>query len=134
VIHAGILNADNGAIHILNMGDPVRVVDLARSLIERQGLRPGHDVQIETIGLRPGEKLSEELVGNGESLAPSAHPQISLVRSASSLSRGRLGEVLEQLWIAIRKGDEAEVVRLFAECNFGFREAAIGIGADGDSR
>jgi FlaA1/EpsC-like NDP-sugar epimerase len=65
VIQAGSLG-NRGEIFILDMGDPVKIVDLARNLIELSGLVPGKDVEIEFTGLRPGEKLDEELLISGE--------------------------------------------------------------------
>lgn len=63
-------------IFTLDMGKPVRIVDLARQLIELSGLVPERDIRIEFIGLRPGEKLFEELSYRGESIEPTGHPKI----------------------------------------------------------
>jgi FlaA1/EpsC-like NDP-sugar epimerase len=65
-----------GEIFVLDMGQPVRIVDLARQLIELSGLRPDEDIQIEFVGLRPGEKLFEELSYQGENYAPTQHAKI----------------------------------------------------------
>ena len=65
VIQAGSLG-QGGEIFLLDMGDPVKIVDLARNLIELSGLVPDRDVTIEFTGLRPGEKLDEELLIAGE--------------------------------------------------------------------
>ncbi len=65
-----------GEIFVLDMGKPVKIVDLARQLIELSGLRPNEDIQIEFIGLRPGEKLFEELSYRGENLTTTPHPKI----------------------------------------------------------
>jgi FlaA1/EpsC-like NDP-sugar epimerase len=58
------------------MGKPVKIVDLARQMIELSGLKPDEDIQIEFIGIRPGEKLFEELSHTGENFAPTTHPKI----------------------------------------------------------
>jgi FlaA1/EpsC-like NDP-sugar epimerase len=65
IIRAGTFGA-HGEIMMLDMGDPVKIVDLAKNLIELSGLEPERDVKIEFTGLRPGEKLNEELLGAGE--------------------------------------------------------------------
>jgi FlaA1/EpsC-like NDP-sugar epimerase len=65
-----------GEIFVLDMGKPVRIVELARQLIELSGLRPGIDIEIEFTGLRPGEKLFEELNHDTENTVPTSHPKI----------------------------------------------------------
>ena len=65
-----------GEIFVLDMGQPVKIVDLARQLIELSGLRPDEDIEIEFVGLRPGEKLYEELSYEGENIAPTNHAKI----------------------------------------------------------
>jgi len=67
---------DGGEIFVLDMGKPVRILDLASEMIHLSGLTPGEDIDIEFIGLRPGEKLFEELCADKESTAPTHHPKI----------------------------------------------------------
>jgi FlaA1/EpsC-like NDP-sugar epimerase len=65
-----------GEIFVLDMGKPIKIVDLARQLIELSGLRPDEDIEIEFVGLRPGEKLFEELSHKGENITPTNHSKI----------------------------------------------------------
>jgi FlaA1/EpsC-like NDP-sugar epimerase len=75
VIEAGAL-ATGGEIFILNMGQPVKIMDLAENLIRMAGLTPGVDIQIEIVGLRPGEKLYEELLLDEEGLTVTTNDKI----------------------------------------------------------
>lgn len=65
-----------GEIFVLQMGKPVKIVDVARNLIELSGYEPDRDIQIKFIGLRPGEKLHEKLELRGEQFEPTAHPRV----------------------------------------------------------
>jgi len=65
-----------GEIFVLDMGQPIKIVDLARQMIELSGFKPDEDIAIEFVGLRPGEKLYEELSYKGENVTPTNHPKI----------------------------------------------------------
>jgi FlaA1/EpsC-like NDP-sugar epimerase len=84
VIQAGAM-ARGGEVFVLDMGEPVRIADLARSMIRLSGLteksvdQPGGDIEIQPVGLRPGEKLFEELL-IGDNVVPSMHPRIMCAR------------------------------------------------------
>ena len=67
-----------GEIFVLDMGEPVKIVDLARELITISGFRPGEDIEIVFSGIRPGEKLFEELSIKGENMQLTRHPKISI--------------------------------------------------------
>jgi len=77
VLQAGAMGK-GGEIYLLHMGEPVRIVDLARDMITLSGLRPGVDVDIVFSGVRPGEKLFEELSADGEHVCPTSHPKIGI--------------------------------------------------------
>lgn len=78
VLQAGAMG-QGGEIFLLDMGEPVKIVDLARDLITLSGLRPGEDIEIVFTGMRPGEKLFEELSIEGEDVARTAHPKIGIM-------------------------------------------------------
>ncbi len=80
VLHAAAMG-EAGAIYVLDMGDQIKIVDLARNLIRLAGLMPEEDIAISFVGLRPGEKLYEELVGQGESVEPSQLEKVMKVKS-----------------------------------------------------
>jgi len=77
VLQAGTMGR-GGEIYVLEMGDPIRIVDLARDMITLSGLRPGVDIEIVYTGIRPGEKLFEELSIAGEDVSPTRHPKIGI--------------------------------------------------------
>ena len=79
VLQAAALST-GGEVFTLDMGEPVRILDLAERLIRLSGRIPGQDVPIEIIGVRPGEKLSENIVAGDEKQLPSGHPAIVVSR------------------------------------------------------
>ncbi len=79
VLEAGAY-AKNGQIFVLNMGDPVRIADLAKNMIRLSGYEPGVDIKIQYIGLRPGEKLYEELLMNEEGMQTTENSRIFIGR------------------------------------------------------
>jgi FlaA1/EpsC-like NDP-sugar epimerase len=85
-----------GEIFILDMGEPVRIVDLAKDMIRLSGLRPGDDVEIRFTGIRSGEKLYEELQTIGEAIAKTRHPKIFIGRIAP-LSPQEMADALENV-------------------------------------
>lgn len=105
---------NNGDVYILDMGEPVRVVDLARDLIRLSGLEPDVDVAIEFTGSRPGEKLREELVDDGEPRMPTHHDKI-FVTHPEPLSADVLDELVDDLTDAALRADDDEIRRLFDE-------------------
>ena len=78
IVQAGAIGG-RGQVYVLDMGEPVRIVDLAEKMIRLSGKEPGREIAIEFVGPAPGEKLHEELVGDGETVTPSRHPKIDLI-------------------------------------------------------
>jgi FlaA1/EpsC-like NDP-sugar epimerase len=78
IVQAGAIGG-RGQVYVLDMGEPVRIVDLAEKMIRLSGKEPGREIAIEYVGPAPGEKLHEELVGDGETVTPSRHPKIDLI-------------------------------------------------------
>lgn len=72
-----------GELYVFDMGEPVRIYDLALQLIQLSGLRPGIDIEVKEVGLRPGEKLYEELLANEENTVPTHHPKIFIATAIS---------------------------------------------------
>lgn len=82
VLEAGCMGA-GGEIFIFDMGDSVKIIDVARKMIKLSGLELGKDIQIEISGLRPGEKLYEELLSDAENTLPTHHPKIKIAKIAA---------------------------------------------------
>ena len=83
VLEAGFMG-NGGEIYVFDMGDPVKVLDVAINLIRLSGLEPHKDIKIKYVGLRPGEKLFEELFSVDEPMIPTHHPKISIAQVADS--------------------------------------------------
>jgi FlaA1/EpsC-like NDP-sugar epimerase len=85
-----------GEIFILDMGTPVKIVDMAQDLIRLSGFEPDVDIKIEYIGLRPGEKLYEELITDDENALPTPHPKIMMLKGGAcdlDLLNGQIQEL-----------------------------------------
>ena len=85
VLEAGTMGK-GGEVFVFDMGDPVKIVDLATKMIKLAGLVPGRDIQIEFTGLRPGEKLYEELLNKSEEVIPTHHKKIMISRVNNAFS------------------------------------------------
>ena len=108
ILQAGALAA-GGEIFVLDMGKPVRIIDLAYDLIRFSGLRPNQDIKIEVVGLRPGEKLHEELLTAEEGLTKTTYEKI-FVGQPQDIDHELLYRQIDGLVIAA-KADDEEVVR-----------------------
>ncbi len=108
VIQAGAMGR-GGEIFVLDMGQPVKIVDLARDLIALSGLEPDVDIAIEYIGLRPGEKLYEELLTAEEGESATRHAQI-FVAKTRRFQANQLKKVLARLERAAQAGRHSDIV------------------------
>lgn len=108
IIQAGAIG-ESGDVFVLDMGEPVRIVDLAMNMIRLSGREPGRDVAIEFIGARPGEKLHEELWAAGEQAEPTSHPKIFRA-SAQTVDPTWLDEELAELSKLVESGDTLGLV------------------------
>lgn len=95
VLQAGAMGK-GGEVFFLDMGEPVKIFDLAQNLVRLSGLEPGKDIPIEVIGLRPGERLNEALVMEGEELLPTEHEKVLMVWN-HGFDRAEFAKHLEEL-------------------------------------
>jgi FlaA1/EpsC-like NDP-sugar epimerase len=108
VLQAGALGK-GGEVFVLDMGEPVKIADLAADLIRLSGKQVGKDIEIRFSGTRPGEKLYEELFFDAEHAAPTVHPKVLRARNAA-LPIG-VTSVVEDLLTAARRGWSVEELR-----------------------
>jgi FlaA1/EpsC-like NDP-sugar epimerase len=109
VLQAGLMAAqedEGGRIFVLDMGEPVKIVDLARDMIRLSGFTDD-EIKIEFTGLRPGEKLFEELLADGESTLPTPHPKLRIAKLSTVPGQEWLADL--EKWLAAPWRDEAAV-------------------------
>jgi len=103
-----------GEIFVLDMGEPVKIIDLARQLITLSGFRPGEDIEMTFTGLRSGEKLFEELSIEGEDMQRTRHPKISIWKNIP-MDRNRLRTGINELVNIAKTQNFSEIVRKIKE-------------------
>lgn len=109
VLQAAVLGT-GGEVFVLDMGEPIKIVDLARDMIELSGLEVDKDIAIDFVGLRPGEKLFEELFIAGEKYERTRHEKIFIAPNASSLVPVDLDQTLETLQVAAAHDDKRAIL------------------------
>ena len=113
IVHAGSL-ARGGETFVLEMGEPVRIMDLAVQMIRLSGLEPGRDIAIDVVGPRPGEKLHEELFNTYETPAPTAAPRI-LRADRPPLNPDWVEATFDEIGLLVLEGDAARLAALVSE-------------------
>jgi FlaA1/EpsC-like NDP-sugar epimerase len=120
ILQAGSMG-EGGEIFVLDMGEPVKIIDLAEQMIRLTGLEPGSDIEIKFTGLRPGEKLYEELFHESEVLVATTHPKIMLSESRE-MDWDKMQRMMEELRSACGKRDVqliySELKQLVPEADF----------------
>jgi FlaA1/EpsC-like NDP-sugar epimerase/lipopolysaccharide/colanic/teichoic acid biosynthesis glycosyltransferase len=108
MLQAAVLG-QGGEVFVLDMGQPVRILDLATRLVESSGLKPGRDIQITYCGIRPGEKLNEELFLAAEDCQPTKHPQIFAAAPENPIEAQALEQVALEVirWAQHLQGEDA---------------------------
>ena len=125
--------ADRGKIFVLDMGEPVKIVDLARQMIRLAGLRPERDIEIEFTALRPGEKLHEELFHRAEPLVPTRNPAIRLAAPRTA-DYAVLARSIDELEEHARARREERMLQLLERLVPEYRRSAAGPSAAVASR
>jgi FlaA1/EpsC-like NDP-sugar epimerase len=113
IVQAGAIG-ESGDIFVLDMGEPVRIIDLAHNMIRLSGKEPDRDIAVEFIGVRPGEKLHEDLWGEGEASETTSHPKI-LRAATAPVDPLWLEDELAELERLVENGETVEVVARLAE-------------------
>lgn len=132
VLQAAVLG-HGGEVFVLDMGEPVKIVDLAHDLIELSGLAVGDDIDIEYVGLRPGEKLFEELFIEGERYERTEHEKIFIARNASTLVPTNLNHALASLEKAANEGDRTTIFSLLRQLVPEYAPARAGRGTKAEA-
>ena len=112
IVQAGSIGG-RGQVYVLDMGEPVKILDLARNMIRLSGKEPETEIPIAFVGVRPGEKLHEELWTEGETVGPTSHPKI-LRAARPPIDVDWLDEELVELERMVERGETLDVVSRLA--------------------
>lgn len=114
VLQAGAIG-EGGEIFVLDMGEPIKIVDLAHELIRLSGYEPDVDIPIVFTGIRPGEKFLETLFTEDEDVVPTEHEKIFVAKVNSNLEGKHLSDCLGRLTSLVERGDNGRIVDLLKE-------------------
>jgi FlaA1/EpsC-like NDP-sugar epimerase len=106
---------EGGEVFLLNMGQQVRIVDLAEDLIRLSGLEPGKDIEITYTGIRPGEKLSEDLWEDASHFGATQHPDIFRAGDDEHVDGARLSQTVEELHRLAQQGEREAILTVLDE-------------------
>ena len=112
IVQAGAIGG-RGQVYVLEMGEPVKILDLARNMIRLSGKEPDKDIAIEFVGAKPGEKLHEVLWNEGETVGPTSHAKI-LRAARAPIDPGWLEDELAELEQMVGRGETLDVVSKLA--------------------
>jgi len=110
---------EGGETYVLNMGEQVRILDLAEDLIRLSGLEPGRDIEIVFTGIRPGEKISEDLWDGGNIFARTLHPDIYQLDGNEDMRGGNLKKSIDEIIRLAREGDHRAVLGMMDDVILG---------------
>jgi FlaA1/EpsC-like NDP-sugar epimerase len=108
VVQAGAIGG-RGQVYVLDMGEPVKILELARNMIRLSGKEPETEIPITFVGVRPGEKLHEDLWTEGETVGSTSHPKI-LRAARAPIDSEWLDDELAELERMVGRGDTLDVV------------------------
>jgi FlaA1/EpsC-like NDP-sugar epimerase len=127
VIRSGDLGGASGEVFVLEMGEPVKIVDLAHNMIRLAGFEPEVDIAIEYVGARPGEKLHEELFNSDERPQPTASDRIVRAVRPAPLDPEWVNGTLTRLESLLSSGDEADLAQQTVELVTQRRSGAVSV-------
>jgi FlaA1/EpsC-like NDP-sugar epimerase len=104
---------NGGEIFVFDMGAPVKILDLAKKMIQLSGLRPYTDIDIQVTGLRPGEKLYEEVLANAENTITTYHPQILIAQTRPTTPNQ--AQLIKELLATVGQQENEASVRLMKQ-------------------
>lgn len=123
VIQAGAVG-NTGDVYLLDMGKPVKIVDLAEDMIRLHGYEPNVDIPITFTGIRPGEKMHEQLASSKEEVMPSAHEGLNKVKCTTPLTREEIDQLVGKFEKYVEELDGGAVIELFQEVIPGYASTA----------